>query len=279
MSISFSSLPGNFGVEVKGIDLVGCSDDEIRELLYGLYKNRIAVVRSEHLSADDMVVFARRIGDPLLVPHQEPHPEIIRITNEGADSLNDKKGAAHWHTDQSFTNNLASITMLYSVKSPDKGGQTRFCDMVAAYNALPESTRGEIDALQVEHRHGVSIVARPGDHVPIAPKNWDKEKAVVHPLVRRHPITGVKTLYAITGTSQGIIGLSKDQAQNILESLCQHAFQDEFLTDYRHSVGDLLLWDNPTTMHSASPIAAATGSRDLREIRRISLRGRPPVFS
>ena len=193
MSSSFSSLPGNFGVEVKGIDLVGCSDDEIRELLYGLYKNRIAVVRSEHLSADDMVVFARRIGDPMLVDHQEPHPEIIRITNEGADSLNDKKGAAHWHTDQSFTNNLASITMLYSVKSPDKGGQTRFCDMVAAYNALPESTRGEIDALQVEHRHGVSIVARPGDHVPIAPKKSDKEKAVVHALDRRHPISGVKT--------------------------------------------------------------------------------------
>ena len=109
MSISFSPLLGNFGVAVEGIDLVGCSDDDIRELLHGLYANRIAVVRSEDLSADDLVLFSRRIGDPLLVPHKEPHPEIIRITNVDADSLNDKKGAAHWHTDQSFTNNLALI--------------------------------------------------------------------------------------------------------------------------------------------------------------------------
>lgn len=277
MSISFSPLPGNFGVAVEGIDLVKCSDDDLRELLYGLYDNRIAVVRSKDLTAEKMIGFSRRMGDPLLVPGKQPHPEIIRITNIDSDSLNLKKGAAHWHTDQSFTNNLASITMLYSVKSPDQGGQTQFCDMVAAYNALPKSTQLEIESLQVEHQHGVSIVARPGDHVPIAPRDWNNE-TVIHPLVREHPITRIKTLYAITGTSQGIVGMSKDEARNLLEDLCKHAFQAPFINQFHHSEGDLLLWDNPTTMHSATPIAAAEGKNDIREIRRISLRGRPPIF-
>ncbi len=153
-----------------------------------------------------------------------------------------------------------------------------FCDMVAAYDALPETRKEQIERLIVEHRHGVSVVARPGDHIPVPPKDWDQSTTVHHPLVRRHPVTGTKTLYAISGTVQGIEGFAQTEAESLLENLCDHAFQDRFLAQHKHSVNDLVMWDNPTTMHSTTPIPAATGPHDTRVIHRISLRGTPSVF-
>jgi taurine dioxygenase len=271
-------LPGNFGVEIRDINIPELTDDDLRALLMALYANRIGVVRTPGLTRAQYVHFARRVGDPLLIPGKPAFPEIIPIDNLGVDTQETGRGAAHWHTDQSFTRPLASVTMLYSVKAPGSGGETRFVDMAAAWQALPRKRKTALADLIVEHRHGVSIVARPGDHTPIAPGNWDQSRTVTHPLVRRHPITGEQTLYAITGTSQGIVGMGPEEARALLTELCEHAFQPRFLTSHQHRPGDILMWDNPTTMHSASPIAAATCDEDTRIIRRISLRGTPSVF-
>ncbi len=277
--LEFEPLPGPFGRQVREIDVADLADDDLAALLHELYRHRILVLRTGGLSADDYIDFAYRVGDPLKRPGVEAHAEIIPITNVGVDTSAEKRGAAHWHTDQSFTEPVASVTMLYSVKAPTAGGETRFCDMAAAYAALDEETRDAIEDLMVLHRHGVSIVAQPDDHVPIPPRGWDPDKTVKHPLVRRHPITGEKTLYAITGTSQGIEGLSRAEAKALLVRFCRHAFAEPFLNSHQHAVGDILMWDNPTTMHSASPIEAATDATNTREIRRISLRGTPSVFA
>ncbi len=309
-------LPGNFGTEILDLDTARVSDAGLRELLLTLYRSRFLVLRTGGLTDDAYVAFAQRLGEPIHLtknPGDPDHPEIVRITNIGIDTKREPKGAAHWHTDQSFRDQVASVTMLYSVQAPDTGGATRFCDMAAAYDALPEAMQRRIEGLTVLHRHGRSVVARPGDHVPV-PLKWlapqeplpsdnascpspsrpstlshfaetaksnrllDPNALVEHPLVRRHPITGQKTLYAITGTSQAIVGMEQQAAEQLLEELCGHALQERFLAAHAHRRHDLLMWDNPTTMHSATPIAAATGDHDTRLIHRISLRGRPPVF-
>ena len=275
-------LPGNFGTEVRGLDTEGVSDAGVRELLLTLYRSRFVVLRTGGLTDDAYVAFAERLGEPIHLtknPGDPEHPEIVRITNIGIDTKREPKGAAHWHTDQSFRPQLASVTMLYSVQAPDSGGETRFCNMAAAYNALPKAMQRRIEDLTVVHRHGRSVVARPGDHVPEPLKWLDPKETVQHPLVRRHPITGEKTLYAITGTSQAIVGMEQQEAEELLEELCQHALQERFLAAHTHRRHDLLMWDNPTTMHSATPIGAATGEHDTRLIHRISLRGTPPVFA
>jgi taurine dioxygenase len=271
-------LPGNFGVEVLGADVVGMSDEVLRLLLLDLYSNRITVVRAGDLTEVQYIDFARRIGDPLLlIPNKDKYPEIIPVDNLSEDIQETKHSAAHWHTDQSFTSPLASVTMLYSLAAPCVGGETHFCDMAEAYDTLSESTKSEIDELEVVHRRGVSIVAREGEHAPPILKNWDY-RTVYHPLVRQHPITGCKTLYAISGSSQGIRGMSESAAKRLLESLCKHALAPRFLTSHRHRVGDILMWDNPTTMHTASPIGRASGPDDTRVLWRISLKGVPSVF-
>ena len=272
-------LSGNFGAEVPQADVTSLTDAALKRILLCLYGQRFVVLRTPGLTKAQFVKFARRVGEPIRLSGDADFPEIAHITNIGIDTKTQRLGAAHWHTDQSFRNVVSSITMLYSVKAPGQGGETRFCDMAAAYSALPGATKQRIEHLTVVHRHGVSVSARPGDHVPIPPKGWDQSTTVTHPLVRRHPITGQKTLYAITGTSQGIVGMEQADAESLLNELCDHAFQDRFVASHRYRVRDLILWDNPTAMHSATPMAAATGPDDTRLLHRISLRGTPSVFA
>lgn len=278
-ALQIEPLPGNFGIAVRGADLAELDDAGIKRILTGLYENRVALVETQGLTPEAFVAFARRVGEPIRLAGSGPFPEIVPISNFNADTEKVAKGAAHWHSDQSFKEAVSSITMLYSVTAPERGGETGFCNLAAAYDALPEERKRAIEDLVVEHRHGVSVAARPGDHTPLPPKGWEQSHTVRHPLVRRHPITGRKTLYAITGTSQGIVGMEREEGTALLRELCDHAFQDRFVTHVRHRPRGILMWDNPTTLHSATPIAAATGPDDVRLIRRISLRGTPSVFA
>ena len=278
MSVHLEPLDGNFGVEVRDCNVPCVTDADLKQILMCLYEQRFLVLRTGGLTKSQFVEFGRRVGEPIRLSGDPDFPEIANITNVGIDTKARRLGAAHWHTDQSFRNQVSSITMLYSVQAPKQGGETNFCDLAAAYATLPASTKRKIESLTVVHRHGVSVTARPGDHVPIPPKGWNQSTTVTHPLVRRHPITGQKTLYAITGTSQGIVGMEQAQAESLLNDLCDHAFQDRFVARHKYRVHDLILWDNPTAMHSATPMAAATGSDDSRLLHRISLHGTPSVF-
>lgn len=273
------ALKGNFGAEVLDTDVPRLGDAALKQILTSLYNQRFVVLRTPGLTKTQFVGFARRVGDPIRLSGDPDFPEIANITNIGTDTKERRLGAAHWHTDQSFRTQVSSVTMLYSVQVPKQGGETKFCDMATAYAALPESTKRRIEDLTVIHRHGVSVAARPGDHVPIPPKGWDQSTTVTHPLVRHHPITGQKTLYAITGTSQGIVGMAQAAAESLLNELCDHAFQDRFVARHGYRAHDLIMWDNPTTMHSATPMPAATGPDDTRLLHRISLRGTPSVFA
>jgi len=278
LRFTLEKLAGNFGVEVRDIVVPEISDEELRHILLYLYEHRVVVLKTGGLTKDQLVTFARRVGEPIALSRKGEHPEIIPITNINIDSGKEMAGAAHWHTDQSFKEEVSSVTMLYSVQAPTKGGETLFCNMAAAYDALPSTLQQRVEELIVEHRHGKSVAARPEDHTPLPPKGWDQSTTVYHPLVRQHPITGQRTLYAVTGTSQGIKGMKQADAEVLLRELCDHVLQDRFIMRHEHCVGDVVMWDNPTTMHCATPIAAARGPDDTRLIHRISLRGRPSVF-
>ena len=271
-------LAGNFGIEVRDIEVPRLADADLKRLLLRLYDQGFVVLRTAGLTKAQFVEFARRVGDPIRLSGDPEYPEIVRITNIDTDTKTLRLGAAHWHTDQSFRNQVSSVTMLYSVQAPKRGGETKFCNMAAAYDALPETTKRRIEDLVVIHRHGVSVAARLGDHVPIPPRGWDQGATVTHPLVRRHPMTGLKTLYAVTGTSQGVQDMGQAEAEALLNELCDHAFADRFVTRHAYRVHDLIMWDNPTTMHSATPMATATSPDDTRLLHRISLRGTPSVF-
>ena len=69
--------------------------------------------------------------------------------------------------------------------------------------------------------------------------------------MRTHPCTGRKALYATAGECIGIEGLPHDEGVALIEELHAHCLRPEFQYRHRWQVGDLLMWDNATSMHIA----------------------------
>ncbi len=276
-----------FGVSVGGLDLSKPLESEVvRELLNALYANRVVVVPGQTLSPGEFERYCSHFGRPhphvLLIGRQpliEDHPAILPITNITRDGAEPGYGASHWHTDQSYDEEPSSATLLYALQVPEKGGETLFCDMVAAYDALPERIKSRIEGLVVKHLYGAGVALR-ADDIPTAPLQTDEQieaaPMVYHPLIRPHPVTGVKALYSVTGTSRGIVGMSDDEARDLLVQLADHALQPRFCCAHKYEVGDVVVWDTAATLHKAAPIGRATGPENTRFLYRISVKGTPP---
>jgi alpha-ketoglutarate-dependent taurine dioxygenase len=207
------------------------------------------------------------------------YPQMMTVGNTEVRDRDPKirNGAALWHTDQSYEKIPASATMLYSIIAPKHGGETQFCDMRGAYEALDENTRSRIDSLYVAHKYGAG--KRRDDEPPVNPLINDEQDQRVpvtwHPLVMPHPVTGTRALYALGHGAHGIRGMAATQAEELLDELKEHCAQEQFIYKHKYEVGDVVIWDTLQTMHRATPIDVASGKDDSRLLWRISLRGLP----
>jgi taurine dioxygenase len=91
-----------------------------------------------------------------------------------------------------------------------------------------------------------------------------------HPLVRRHPLTGRKALYAVSGTSMGVVGMPENEALALLRELAAHSTQPKYRFAVRYGAGDLVIWDNAAVLHSAT----LTDPGDARTLWRITVKER-----
>ena len=284
---SVNRLDGAFGVEIVGLDLNHDYDAEcIRFVSQALYAHQVVVIRDQRLDEANYLRFGRQWGSP--IPHVLDHmrmpnfPELMTVGNTEKRDEDDKirNGAALWHTDQSYEAVPASATMLYALKTPARGGETQFCNMALAYDALDEQTRARIDAFQIAHKYGRG--QRRADEQAANPIINDEQDQrvppIYHPLVYSHPITGRKALYALGHGAHGVKGMPDDEADALIESLKGHVLQDEFIYRHRYQVGDVAIWDTLSTMHRATPIDVATGEDNARLLWRISIRGKPVVY-
>jgi alpha-ketoglutarate-dependent taurine dioxygenase len=75
--------------------------------------------------------------------------------------------------------------------------------------------------------------------------------------VRTHPVTGRKALYAVSGSSFGIVGMPDDEARALLDELAEHATQPRYLLSVSYGVGDVVIWDNASLLHRATLVDPA----------------------
>jgi len=284
---------GAFGVEVFDVDLGKPFDEDgARELVSLVARNQVAVFRAQKLTKAVYDRFGRIFGSPVdfffTVDLDDDYPAIIKISNDPSLDPGRHNGAAFWHSDGSYEYMPASFTMLYGVEAPQHGGETLFVDLCAAYEALPEATRAKYDALKVRHR----LVGgkRAADETPLAldPDEPDRDGGVrakkraaeqpIHPLVITHPITGRKSLYAVAGTPFSVEGLSTADSDALLDDVKAHATQDRFMVAPKVGAGDVIIWDNLSTMHKATPLEYSNEDGKRRAMLRISTCGLPPAY-
>lgn len=244
----------NFGVEVIGIDIARDHDTATMDALRWLWADHgLLLFRGQNLEETDIVAFSALFGDLEIHVREEylspDHPELLIVSNMKKDGepigiLSDHE--VGWHHDQIYRERPAVGSLLYSVKIPASGGNTSFCNQAAAYAALPDEKKSALEGLRAMHSYAYFN------------KQWSeptnaKQKAmtpdVTHPLIRTHPITGQKAIYADPGMTAGIEGMSQDESAALLQELYDWCLQPQFLYDHEWRLGDALMWDNASTMH------------------------------
>jgi len=175
-----------------------------------------------------------------------------------------------WHSDSSFKVIPAKYSLLHAHSVPSKGGNTEFAYMPAAYDALDAETKSEIENLICVHSQ---IFSRQQiGFTDFTEEERARFKPVRQSLVRRHPVTGRKSLY-LSSHAGTILGWPLPEARLLLRDLVEHATQREFVYSHTWRVGDLVMWDNRQTMHRARPFPA----HEPRDMRRTTLMGEGPT--
>jgi taurine dioxygenase len=260
--LSTHPLSEGFGVEAHGVDLAQpMTADAFAALERVFFEGQVLVIRGQALTPSQFVAFARRFGPP------EPHvidqfhhpadPNILILSNrvEHGRRLGLADAGTYFHTDYSYLDVPARATTLYSVEVPAVGGDTLFANQYAAYDDLSSATKRRIDPLVAIHHYGNRNNEDETTRTVASVLNDDqKEKMplVTHPVVRSHPVTGRKALYAVSGSSFGIVGMPDDEARGLLDELAAHATQPKYRLSLSYGVGDVVIWDNASLLHSAT---------------------------
>jgi len=194
--------------------------------------------------------------------HHPADPDILILSNRVRDGrpVGLADAGTYFHTDYSYLPVPARATTLYSIEVPREGGNTLFADQYTAYVDLPTAMKTRIDPLVGVHRYGnrhnLDVTTRTVASV-LTPEQEASLPLVTHRIARPHPVTGRKALYAVNGTSFGIVGMPDDEARDLLDELAAHATQPKYQLSYRYGVGDVVIWDNASLLHSATLVDAA----------------------
>jgi alpha-ketoglutarate-dependent 2,4-dichlorophenoxyacetate dioxygenase len=281
MGITVKPTHPDFVAEISGIDLARPLKPADRDAIEGAI-NRYAVVvfHDQKLNDEQQIDFARHFG-PIHssaqkarhhdIKHRLPSNEIADISNLDGDGqvlATDSRRRLDWlanrlwHTDASFRAVPGALSLLYAHIVPEEGGETEFADLRAAYDALPDRTKAQIENLVAEHsiwhsRGQLSVTQyTPAELASLPP--------VPQRVVRRHPGSGRKTLYVASHASH-IVGMPIADGRLLLMDLIEHATGPRFVHAHTWKQGDLVIWDNRCTMHRARPFDT-TKVRDLRRV-------------
>ena len=280
--MEFRKLSPGFGIEVLGADLASLDENEFIILKSEFFKNQVLVARQQKLTPSQFLHFARRLGPP--EPHvidQFHHPEhadILILSNvmKNGQPTGLADAGTYFHTDYSYLDVPARATMLYSIQVPKVGGDTLFANQYAAYDDLPPVLKKKVDPLVALHHYGNRDDQDKGSRTVASPLTDEQEKKlnwVRHRIARPHPVTGRTALYSVSGSSFRIEGMPEDKGVALLDELKRHATQEKYHYRLKYGVGDVVIWDNASLLHSATLI----DPQDPRTLWRITIKeeGRP----
>ena len=285
MSLRLKPLHPVFVAEASGIDLTRpLAPADVRAINGAMNEHGVLVWRGQLLSAQQQIDFATSFG-PLDIglkrvfkrPERLEDERLIDISNVDAqgnvtrrDSPKNLSNFANqlWHSDSSFMNPRAAYSMLHCVIKPSWGGDTEFADLRHAYDTLDERTRRQIQDLKAEH-YALHTRLLLGDEAytdeqkkAIAPAVW--------PLVDTHPGSGRKVLFVGVHARQ-IVGWPTAESRMFLLDLLEHATQRERVFRHEWQVGDLVIWDNRSTLHRGRRFDIS----ERRELRRTTINDTP----
>ena len=266
-----------FFAEVVGADLRDPGDDEQFDKIKAAHlAHGVIVIRDQTMTPIQQIAFSKRFG-PLAIHVLEDqllagHPEILLVSNKTKDGkyVGLPDAGRYWHTDQSYEPKPALGSFLFAKEIPaDGSGDTLFCDMAAAYEALSNEMKQRLNGLQGMHIYNHSHKAF---HLSDAQR--DRLPGSQHPIIRTHPETGRKALYLGGKILKYVIDMDEAESAALLDTLYAHCMSDAFVYRHKWTQGDVVFWDNRCTMHFAQPYDDAKYTRHMH---RTTVQGDVPV--
>lgn len=280
MPFNVRLLNPTFGAEIVGLDLRQPLSPELKQEIESLYyRYSVLLFRDNDLTPDQQIEFSRGFGDLNIHVHQRIVPgkaEVIVLSNlvdEQGNPVGSFNCALSWHTDGTHLERPVTTSLLYCVVAPEDGGETEFAGTAQAYDDLPEDLRLFIEDKRAIHSY-VLLAQRsfPDRPIPEA-KRWEIPD-ILQPIVRVHPVTGRKALYLGEHVIAGVDGMPAQEGIDLITRLREHATQPKYV--YRHTwkAGDMLMWDNRSTLHRATYLDHLTQKRRLH---RTTINGTEPT--
>jgi alpha-ketoglutarate-dependent 2,4-dichlorophenoxyacetate dioxygenase len=285
MSLTFRNLHPVFAAEVTGIDLTRpVSADDAAAIEAGMDEYAVLVFPGQPLTDQQQIDFTRNFGE--LEGYNSPgHIRKQADSRLGAgmadfsnldktgNIMSDqdrvwffKLGDRLWHSDSSFRPVPAKYSLLSGRVIPSWGANTEFADMRAAYDALDERTKAEVEDLICEHSLTFSREAI--GFTELTPEERVAFRPIRQRLVRTHPVTGRRSLF-LSAHAGTILGWTVPEARMFLRDLTEFATHERFVFSHQWRVNDLVIWDNRTTMHRARRF----DRNEVRDVRRTTLAG------
>lgn len=290
MGIAVRQVHPIFVGEVTGIDLrrAPCEED-VAAIHAAMDRYAVLVFHGQAITDDEQIAFSRHLGElELAVGGTLQRPEEKRLKLELADASNlDRQnqlfarndrnrmyslGNRLWHSDSSFRPIPAKYSLLSGRVLPSSGGNTEFADMRAAYDALDDAMKAEIEDLICEHS---LIYSRAQIGFDDMSHEERRMLGCAHQrLVRTNPGTGRKSLF-LSAHAGAIVGWEIPEARDLLRHLSEHATQRQFVYSHAWQVNDLVIWDNRQTMHR---VCRFDDTKEPRDMRRTTIAGDGPTI-
>lgn len=289
MAIEIRPLTKHIGGEVSGIDIRRPpSREEVAAIEAGMDRYAVLVCRSPGITDEQQLAFTQQFGPiqpaegtNVTKPHERrldvKFSDVSNVAKSGdlLERANRRRmfslANRLWHSDASYRVVPAKYSMLSGRIVPTSGGNTEFADMRAAYDALDDATKAQVEDLVCEHSLLYSRA-----QIGITDYSEDERRMftpVLQRLVRVHPVTGRKSLYLASHIGN-IVGWPQPEALAFIRDLTEHATQPEFVYSHKWQAGDLVIWDNRQTMHR---VRRFDDLNQVRDVRRTTTKGDGPT--
>jgi alpha-ketoglutarate-dependent taurine dioxygenase/biotin carboxylase len=276
---------------VNIIDLNQSSSRDISELKSQIFKYKVIVLRNGQFDLSGYVDLMKALGQPvhhILAQFCEPNfREVLRISNYyiKGQPYGVHEGGSYWHTDMSYKKDNSVLTSLFSKSIPKINGSTQFIDCVGALQILEKHiqngeftfediSESDINSFQITHRFG----NREQHRTKSAPSQKLTQSNsqglagdVVHPLILTHPVTQQRSLYAVAATSIQVNTYNEEKSFKILDKLFDFVLKHAPRYSHEYHLGDIVIWDNLSTLHKGPVIPASTNENDCRILYRINV--------
>jgi taurine dioxygenase len=265
------------GAEVKGVDFSKpVTAQTAAEISDALMRYSVVYFRDAAMTPAQQVAFGRLFGELTVhpfVPHLEEFPEVVVLDNH---EDNPVFSTDHWHSDETFRVTPPLGSILRCLARPETGGETLWCDMVAAYEGLSDKMRNFVSGLEAIHdfknfRHKFDDLPPRERHAKLAEMEEELPNPV-HPVVRTHPVSKRKGLFVNEQFTLAIKGMREDESRALLDFLYAQSRIPEYQFRFHWEVNSMVFWDNRALQH----YAANDYYPQRRTMHRVTIKGDRP---